>query len=153
MLVFLLSSGNFSSITSISVVLFHLFSSPETQIIHMSSFGTSKLISCFLLNCRKFTFPPISDFIFIYNLFTGYYKMNFNVFPLPLRPLSSIPHSSVVFSYGCPCSCIIGVVVMVPRACWSPEAVFSQYLLSGSLECFSLLFISVLFECCWILAF
>lgn len=124
MLVFLLSSGNFSSITSISVVSFHLFSSPETQIIHMSSFGTSKLISCFLLNCRKFTPSPISDFIFIYNLFTGYYKMNFNVFPLPLRPLSNILHSSVVFSYGCPCSCIIDVVVMLPRACWSPEAVF-----------------------------
>lgn len=83
-LVFLLSSGKFSSITTISVVLFHLFSSPGTQIIHMSSFDISKFISCFLLNFGKFAFFPISDFIFIHNLFTGNYEMNFNVFPLPL---------------------------------------------------------------------
>lgn len=83
-LVFLLSSGKFSSITTISVVLFHLFSSPGTQIIHMSSFDISKFISCFLLNFGKFAFFPISDFIFIHNLFAGNYEMNFNVFLLPL---------------------------------------------------------------------
>lgn len=86
MLVFLRSSGNFSSITSISVVLFHLFSSPGTHIIHMSSVGIS--ISTYFLLFIKFWeicfFFPISDFIFIHNLFTGNYKMNFNVFPLPL---------------------------------------------------------------------